>query len=300
MANRLLVKCRSCQRQYSLANRMQGKQFHCHCGVVIKVKAARGHDATVVVCSACGAPRQENARSCTHCDSDFTLHEQDLVSMCPGCLSRISKRARFCHHCGLRIEPESVRVRKAVQVCPACEGDKHLAHRMLGTPRVAVLECQVCAGLWIPLERFCALIEGESTSMYSALGPGEAEWKEQSGRMYRPCAVCRQLMIRQHFGRGKSRVILDICGSHGVWLDNDELAHLLAWVRAGGARDAAHDIAKLRNAKDRQRKREAFQLDEASSPLGGKPIEFAQHAWLFERRSRGIVASVLQWMFAGD
>jgi Zn-finger nucleic acid-binding protein len=36
-----------------------------------------------------------------------------------------------------------------------------------------------------------------------------------------------------NFG-GKSGVIIDRCGAHGVWLEGSELRRLLEWWRAGG------------------------------------------------------------------
>lgn len=161
-----------------------------------------------------------------------------------------------------------------------------------------MLECQSCAGLWIPLERFSALIEAEAQSERSPLGPMQSKWQQQTGKMYRPCIVCQQLMVRQHFGRGKSRVIVDICGDHGVWFDNDELAHILAWVRAGGARDARLDLAKLKSSKDRKLKREAHQMDETPSPFAGEYGLPTSAGW-WHRPHRRLIRNILSLMFPG-
>jgi hypothetical protein len=40
-------------------------------------------------------------------------------------------------------------------------------------------------------------------------------------------------MSRRNFG-GSSRVVVDVCRLHGVWLDPQELERVLSWVRAGG------------------------------------------------------------------
>ena len=59
---------------------------------------------------------------------------------------------------------------------------------------------------------------------------------------YRPCAVCGQLMVRRNFGR-TSGVIVDFCGSHGIWFDAQELAHVLRWIRSGNLEAARVDLA---------------------------------------------------------
>ena len=61
---------------------------------------------------------------------------------------------------------------------------------------------------------------------------------------YRPCCVCKQLMVRQHFGR-QSGVIVDVCKYHGVWFDADELPRILDWIRSGGlARANEEEVAR--------------------------------------------------------
>jgi len=40
-------------------------------------------------------------------------------------------------------------------------------------------------------------------------------------------------MQRVNFGH-RSGVVIDRCHSHGVWLDNGEISHLMEWKKAGG------------------------------------------------------------------
>ena len=96
---KVVVACAKCCRRYNAAGRPVGARFRCHCGESLTVSAPRGHDAAVVRCSSCGAPRENKADACQHCGSDFTLHERDLHSVCPACLARVSDKARYCHHC---------------------------------------------------------------------------------------------------------------------------------------------------------------------------------------------------------
>ena len=51
--------------------------------------------------------------------------------------------------------------------------------------------------------------------------------------VYRPCPMCSELMSHLNFG-GRSGVIIDRCGTHGVWLEGSQLRRLTEWWRAGG------------------------------------------------------------------
>ena len=45
-------------------------------------------------------------------------------------------------------------------------------------------------------------------------------------------------MQRKNYGK-RSGVIVDWCGTHGTWLDADELEQIAAFIASGGLRDAA-------------------------------------------------------------
>ena len=82
---RLLVACDACQRQYEATSRQVGSRFHCHCGNAITIAQPIGHDASVVRCSSCGAPRESGAAACGFCGGDFTLHGRKsgvIVDLC--------------------------------------------------------------------------------------------------------------------------------------------------------------------------------------------------------------------------
>ena len=69
---------------------------------------------------------------------------------------------------------------------------------------------------------------------------------------YRKCPQCADLMNRHNLGRG-SGVIVDTCGTHGVWFDNEELHSLLDWVHRGGRVVATPNPAAARDATRRAR-----------------------------------------------
>jgi Zn-finger nucleic acid-binding protein len=269
---RLLVACPNCNCQYDASKLSLGQQFRCHCGTVLTVQKPRGHDAAVVCCSHCGAPRSEGALKCEYCGADFTLHERDLDTVCPHCFARVSNHARFCHFCGKPISPEMIAGQASKLVCPACGSNHTLTSRAWGA--VSAMECQRCAGLWLGNQSFEQLTEQAATEATTSANiaadrgnhprarapqvespppdtsPGAMATARSghahdtlplfadaslapAGQRYRPCAVCGQLMVRQNFGH-HSGVMIDRCKQHGLWFDADELPRILDWVRHGG------------------------------------------------------------------
>jgi Zn-finger nucleic acid-binding protein len=236
---RLLVACDSCRRQYDVGEQAAGSLLRCACGAALRVPAARAHDAAVVRCSSCGAPRQtagEARANCAFCGSDFTLRELELNTLCPGCAARIADRARFCHHCGIPIAPQPLATARTAHLCPACGEGAALRSRRLGD--MAALECARCGGLWLGRDAFERLASRHPARSTAELRPAPrmsavpAAERRRRG-LYRPCPRCRRLMHRRNFGR-RSGVILDLCAEHGAWFDADELARIVEWLRAGG------------------------------------------------------------------
>lgn len=275
---RSIVACPKCRRQYDAAGRKPGSRFRCLCGRVMTVRQPQGHDARVVRCSSCGAPREEGSDRCKFCGADFTVHELDLNTVCPKCLARVSDRAKFCHYCGVRIMPEMAAGDATALRCPTC-GDGHvLTSRQIG--EVAVMECSRCVGLWLGQQTFDRLSEQAAQQVLnidevfqplehppgatgSAPGPTDSSPASPSpdssqGTVYRQCPLCHAMMYRRNFGR-RSGVIVDVCREHGVWFDADELPRILRWIRAGGLARANEDRARkaARDERDR-RTEEAF------------------------------------------
>ncbi|MCH8047812.1 MAG: zinc ribbon domain-containing protein [Planctomycetes bacterium] len=238
-----LISCDKCDRRYDATGREVGTRVRCRCGEILTIEQARGHEAEVVRCSSCGAPREQGTDSCGHCHSDFTLHEKDMHSVCPKCLARVSDRAKFCHHCGEKMTAEMMAGDETPLVCPGCVGEQKLTSRQFGAAKmkVPVFECGKCGGLWLGNESFSDLIDrvaedAESRNTHrdrTDAKPKPAAHKPQAGPLYRKCAFCQKMMTRRHHGSG-SGVIIDICREHGVWFDTDELPQIIAWMRAGG------------------------------------------------------------------
>jgi Zn-finger nucleic acid-binding protein len=261
---RLLVACPHCHRQYDASSRPVGSRFHCLCGHHVDVRKPPGHDAQVVRCSSCGAARTENRDICPYCQSEFTLHERDLNTVCPQCLTRVSDQARYCHFCGTGLAPEADAGTLTSLRCPMCEGRPALHSRSLGQEKIAALECERCGGLWLGHEAFQQLVErAQKEALPPVIPKKPATERPKRGRgkqgsaFYRPCVVCGELMNRVNYGHA-SGVILNICKNHGIWFDADALARILAWIHSGEAqkaaaraqREAAQEAARTRAERE--------------------------------------------------
>jgi Zn-finger nucleic acid-binding protein len=145
--------------------------------------------------------------------------------------------------------------------CPVCEPKKRLMSRRLGSYQIAVLECQRCAGLWLGLEALQAMLSAEARgeNRNTDAPRGTSVEASRAIRRYRPCVVCGELMTRRNLARGKSGIVADLCGHHGVWFDADELGQLIAWSRTGGLEDLRRDIARMVGSTDEVRKRHALE-----------------------------------------
>jgi Zn-finger nucleic acid-binding protein len=266
---RALVVCASCARQLDATGLSAGSRFHCGCGAVLVVPRFRPHDAQVVRCSACGAPRKQGSLACEHCGADYTLHEQDLHTICPSCMARISDRARYCHHCATPIVPQGDAGGPTKQGCPACGRRTKLHSRKLG--EVSILECTRCAGVWLSNEGFDVLRDRSlaGTAAVPPLSTPAPVVQRAAKVLYRGCPVCHEFMHRRNWGGG-SGVVIDSCKDHGVWFDASELASILAWIRAGGEARVAD---RAREEARQQERLERFKLvlpsGAAEPPAGG-------------------------------
>ena len=271
-----LVSCPSCKKQYDVTGAEVGRIFHCVCGEAVTVSAPKIHDAAVIRCSECGATRTKGTETCNFCGSEFTLHEQDMHTICPNCATRVSDKARFCHSCSTPLVPEGKLGEKTEYACPVCGEKKKLSRRGLGRENVSVLECGGCGGLWLSSDVFGVLMDkARQTALPRETRGGSATFSQkhpktkpekpgQQGSLYRKCIACSKIMNRVNYGR-QSGVIIDMCADHGVWFDNEELTHLLHWIRSGGL------IAAEERRKEEEKETIKLEIYEASHTGGGGP-----------------------------
>jgi Zn-finger nucleic acid-binding protein len=244
------------------------------------------------------------AAACRFCAAEFTLHDRDLDTLCPGCMARVSGRARFCHHCGTPVLAAQAAAGEDSYRCPACKGGRPLSSRRLGRANVALFECSACAGLWIEKEIFEVMAErarsGQLPEGFGGSGPAgmEAEAAAPAQPLqYRPCVTCGALMNRRNYGR-KSGVIVDVCARHGIWFDLHELDRLLRWIREGGeARAEKVQREQERIEVRQQRLGESLQpWNQAESErllLGGH----GRSGSLAGELVSGLVSGAIRWFF---
>ncbi|HEY2147846.1 MAG TPA: zinc ribbon domain-containing protein, partial [Pirellulales bacterium] len=240
-------------RQYGATERSAGQRFRCRCGTIVMIAEPKGHDAKVVRCSSCGAPRRDGATCCEFCGADFTLHEKDLGTVCPHCFARISDAAKYCDHCGYPLAAEPLEIEESPLPCPNCGPARKLSSRTIEGDELH--ECQACAGIWIGIETFRHLVrragdDGQHAAVrISPPAAGSAclaDSKARGHRHYVPCPVCQSLMARQSFGFG---VIVDLCKHHGIWFDADKLTFILDSVRTGGQEAANAELQTISTRK---------------------------------------------------
>lgn len=272
---RVLAACRECKRQYDASGRAPGSQFHCACGEMVEVPRPDWHDAAVVRCAECGAPREREADTCTYCGAGFTLHEQDMHTICPECTTRVSDKARYCHRCATAILPQGTAGEDTDKSCPVCGEDaSRLVSRTLGGEGLTVLECGGCGGLWLGAGVFRILEDRAREKERDYHLPGteagagaSAGSLQQQGPMYRPCIDCGQLMARRNYAR-KSGVIIDVCKDHGIWFDHGELGRILSWIREGGL-SRAETLGREQERRAQRQQRMQMQRTSVPEPYFG-------------------------------
>ena len=269
---RCLVACASCKRQFDAGGLAAKSQFHCACGEIIEVPRFRPHDSAVARCSSCSAPRTKGALCCQHCGSDYTLHEQDMHTICSNCMTRVSDRARFCHHCATPIVPQSGVGKTTSRPCPACGIRHKMTSRSLGEPPISVMECSRCAGIWLSTEAFGVISDRARDRSLPDLLPAAAGQPVNAsnpggGSLYRRCPECKKHMNRRNFGR-KSGVIVDSCKVHGLWFDAQELGQILRWIRRGGEERAERRVREERRQTER-RQRIGYEREQRASGSQG-------------------------------
>lgn len=149
----------------------------------------------------------------------------------------------FCPYCGVRQDIDlrqmhfrDLSVPDTALPCPTCT--KPLQVIQVGTsPPMKVERCGGCFGMFFnPGELEAVLNQQTETAVRfdaEMLDQVTADYGFNHEVIYKPCPMCSERMSHLNFG-GRSGVILDRCGTHGLWLDGGELRRLAEWWRAGG------------------------------------------------------------------
>jgi len=230
-----LVACPSCHTQYDVTDIVLEK-IPCRCGVEVPNVDHDAVDATVHRCGSCGAIVAADAEGCDYCGSAIEQDPGELSLICPECFARCAEAARFCTACGVAFQPQPVPGEGQELPCPDC--DALMPPHQVGG--VGVNECRGCNGLWVPGDAFDLLlsraIEARSqvdpARQISAAPRVTGANPASQGVRYRKCPECMGFMQRRNY-RKSSGVIIDICHTHGTWLDPDELEQIAGFVLSG-------------------------------------------------------------------
>ena len=198
-------------------------------------------EARVLRCSGCGASVPPEATQCPYCQAQLA------TVACPACFALVPLSADHCPRCGAAMAPRQALTPDGA-ACPACT--KPLAMARVG--ELDVHECLSCGGLWLDravFEQLGTSRERQGAVLGALPSPGKPQTVLLEPVLYRPCPTCHQRMNRVNYAK-RSGVVLDVCKTHGLWFDQDELRRVLAFV-AGGGLDRAREleIEELKEAK---------------------------------------------------
>lgn len=201
-------------------------------------------------CPGCGAPADADAAACAYCGSALA------TVTCASCFAPMFAGSRFCARCGAEAKRELLDDAKPLH-CPRCR--EQMQALRLGATEVR--ECGACGGLWLDPESLQKLADAreqhaEVMSVLATRLPTTPAGEDVV--RYSPCPSCGKLMNRVNFAHS-SGVIIDVCKTHGIWLDRGELERLLDFIGSGG----------LAVARKREQERMIEELRRAAMPPSG-------------------------------
>jgi Zn-finger nucleic acid-binding protein len=148
----------------------------------------------------------------------------------------------FCPFCGVR---QDVNLRQihfrdlgtdAALPCPHCLTPLDVIE-FDSEPKVRIERCTTCYGTFFNPGELEVLLEAQTNPMVwldpVQLNQIASDFSQDPQIAYRKCPMCHERMSHINFA-GRSGVIVDRCGTHGVWLEGSELRRLTEWWRAGG------------------------------------------------------------------
>ncbi|MGC4068034.1 MAG: hypothetical protein QM784_25975 [Polyangiaceae bacterium] len=110
-----------------------------------------------------------------------------------------------------------------------------------------VYDCHSCGGQFVFHDVLSTMLSRQQKIAAAIPRRLRRENPLREAVVYRPCPVCRELMLRRNFGK-VSGIIVDVCSIHGTWFDCGELARILSFVTHGGL-----ELAQERRADEARR-----------------------------------------------
>lgn len=169
------------------------------------------------------------------------------MKKCAKCLFEGPDQARYCQECGTRLngapeaydwktfeETQRPAESPSTMACPRCSQ----ALMRVEFADFVVEECRRCGGCWYPKESVMKAFERFRVQKAHREGfTPFAEVKRfhpvEATTEYVKCPKCGGLMVRANFEE-YSGIIIDRCGTCGVWLDAGEFEKISQFLDSGG------------------------------------------------------------------
>ncbi|MBI4744290.1 MAG: zf-TFIIB domain-containing protein, partial [Actinobacteria bacterium] len=142
------------------------------------------------------------------------------------CNKEFNATMRVCPFCNM---PNTIPPTKSKALCPKCKVE--LQPKKFRECELNV--CPSCSGMWLDTLEFEQLTSEKD--VYNDPS-GEIQFirvQPENDQKFYECVRCDNIMNRINFKR-ISGILIDICGEHGVWLDNRELTCLRNFIASGG------------------------------------------------------------------
>ena len=207
---------------------------------------------------------------------------------CHACGGRLEGHLVTCPFCGARQEVDfrQIHFRNLGQnqqlPCPRCDSTLEVL-QLEGSPPIEIERCPSCSGAFFNPGELESLLHQATTHVVwvdrARLDALAATHPYDHVVEYLRCPICRERMSHLNFG-GKSGVILDRCGTHGLWLEPGQLHRLREWWHAGGKHlhqaDQAEQLQKLRRSVATSGPVEPpareFKFPDTTGPLDGRTL----------------------------
>jgi Zn-finger nucleic acid-binding protein len=161
---------------------------------------------------------------------------------CTSCSGRLTGPMTFCPFCGVRqdVNLRQIHFRDLGSddslPCPHCATPLDVIE-FDSEPKVRIERCTTCYGTFFNPGELEVLLDAQTNPLVwfdpAQLHQITKDFHHDPEVAYRKCPMCAERMSHINFG-GRSGVIIDRCGTHGVWLEGSELRRLTEWWRAGG------------------------------------------------------------------
>ena len=179
-------------------------------------------DAGSLNCPHCGAAVTSDSPQCPFC------HSLLQTVACSRCMGMMFLGTKFCPHCGAAAD-SAIPGTSTNDSCPRC----HVPLVNVEVGAFVIEQCPTCGGVWMPVpvfDRICSDAEAQSAAAALALPPPVGDGRSVA---YLSCPKCGRQMGRVNYAH-RSGIITDVCRTHGIWLDRDELQRILEFIHAGG------------------------------------------------------------------